>query len=291
MIDCYYYYYGGNIMSNKYKTFSTKQNQSILTVTFDYPPVNIQGIPMINDLNILCTDLEQDKTVKVVVFESANPDFFIAHADVNMLQNMSTTPVPRDKVKLDDLALVLQRVSLLPQATIAKIEGYARGGGNELCLACDMRFASQSKAVFMHMEVGLGILPSGGGSARLAKIVGLGNALEFILSARDYDSSQAEKIGLVNKTLPDDQLCKYVDELASRISKFPAEAITACKRAIYASVDMPTSQALIEETYQLYQATSQTPAVKRFTQLAETNFQDSLENQRNFQSLLMTMQD
>lgn len=278
-------------MSNKYKTFSTKQNQSILTVTFDYPPVNIQGIPMINDLNILCTDLEQDKTVKVVVFESANPDFFIAHADVNMLQNMSTTPVPRDKVKLDDLALVLQRVSLLPQATIAKIEGYARGGGNELCLACDMRFASQSKAVFMHMEVGLGILPSGGGSARLAKIVGLGNALEFILSARDYDSSQAEKIGLVNKTLPDDQLCKYVDELASRISKFPAEAITACKRAIYASVDMPTSQALIEETYQLYQATSQTPAVKRFTQLAETNFQDSLENQRNFQSLLMTMQD
>lgn len=274
-----------------YKTFKTKQTGAIMTVTFDFPPINIQGLPMINDLDELATKLETDKTVKVVIFESANPEFFIAHADVNMLQNMSTIPVPREQVKLDNLARVLERISKLPQATIAQIEGYARGGGHELALACDMRFAARGKAIFMQMEVGMGILPSGGGSARLARQVGLGKALEIILGAKDFNADEAEAMGTINKALEPDKIGLYVLELATRISQFPSESIIACKRAIYASIDMPIEEALLEETYQLYQATSMTPAIKRFKYCAEVGVQENIPAEKNFQVGLMALQE
>ncbi len=229
--------------------------------------------------------------MKVVIFESANADFFIAHADVTMLQNMSTTPVERSVVQMEELACVLERISKVPQATIAKIEGYARGGGHEFALACDMRFAARGKAVFMQMEVGMGILPSGGGAARMARQVGLGKALEIILSARDFNADEAERPGTINKALDADKIGIYVYELANRIAQFPAEAITACKQTIYASVDLPIEEALKEETYWLYQATSKTPAVKRFATAAKTKLQDDLHNQKNFETLLMGMQE
>lgn len=278
-------------MNNTYKTFKTEEKEAILYVTFDYPPVNIQGVPMIADLNQLCECLETSSTIKVVVFQSANPEIFIAHTDIDMLKNLSTVPVPRDKVKLSPLQMALDRVSKLPQATIAKIEGMARGGGHEFALACDMRFAARGKAVFMQMEVGMGVLPCGGGSSRMARQAGLGNALEIILSAQDFGADEAEKFGTINRALDPDEITEYVDALATRISKFPKASIENCKKMVSASVEMTIDAALLEEAYYLYQCTSTTPAVKRFTKASETNFQNSLENQKNFEWLLMTMQD
>lgn len=275
---------------NQYTTFTTSQTGAILYVTFDYPPVNIQGVPMIGDINKLCDTLEQDRTIKVVVFQSANPEIFIAHTDIDMLQHLSTEPVPKDKAQLSPLQIANNRISKLPQATIAKIEGMARGGGHELALACDMRFAARGKAVFMQMEVGMGVLPCGGGSSRMARQAGLGRALEIILSAQDFGADEAELFGTINRALDPDKITEYVDKLATRISKFPSASIENCKKMVRASIDMPIDDALLNEAYYLYQCTSQTPAVKRFTQAAKTNFQDSLENQRNFESLLMTMQ-
>ena len=138
---------------DNYTTFKCEQNEGILTVTFDFPPVNVQGIPMIKDLDRLAEALEADRSVKVVVFQSAHPEIFVCHADTNFLKDMSTKAVSRDEVELLDLQKVLNRISTLPQATIAKIEGMARGGGHEFALACDMRFAARGKAVFMQMEV------------------------------------------------------------------------------------------------------------------------------------------
>lgn len=112
----------------------------------------------------------------------------------------------------------------------------------------------------------------------------------MILSARDFDANEAERIGLVNKTLDPDKIDSFVTELATRISKFPSESINACKKTIHKSVNTTTDDCLYEEAYELYQATSQTPAIKRFTNAYETDFQNSMENQRNFQSLLMNMQ-
>ncbi len=274
-----------------YQTFSLEKQGAVLYVTFDNPPINVQSIAMLDDLNALCDKLEGCKETKVVVFQSANEHFFVAHADITFLKDMSTKAVPRDKVELLYLQKVLERVSYLPQATIAKIEGYARGGGHEFALACDMRFAARGKAIFEQMEVGMGILPCGGGASRMARQAGLGNALEVILGARDFDADQAERIGTVNRALDANEIALFVTELADRIARFPSESITACKRAVYASIDKPIGEALKEEAYQLYQATSQTPAIKRFTTAYETDFQNDLDNQRNFASKLLEIQE
>ena len=247
-----------------FTTFNVVIDQAIAWVTFDYPPVNIQGLPMLADLDMLAQKLEADRSVKVVVFQSANPDIFVAHADTEFLKDMSGKGVARGEVQILDLQRVLERISKLPQASIAKIEGYARGGGHEFAQACDMRFAARGKAKFMQMEVGMGILPCGGGASRMARQAGLGVALEIILGARDFDADQAEAWGTINKALDPDEIGPHVEALASRIALWPAESINACKQAVHASIDQPIGDALKTEAYWLYQATSQTPALKRF---------------------------
>jgi enoyl-CoA hydratase/carnithine racemase len=274
-----------------YTTFNIVQSVGIMTVTFDNAPVNIQDIPMLDELNRLAETLENDRSVKVVVFQSAHPEIFIAHADTGFLKNISTTAVAKEDVRLLYLQEVLQRISALPQATIAKVEGFARGGGHEFMLACDMRFAARGKAKFMQMEVGMGILPCGGGASRMARQVGLGRALEIILSARDFDADQAQAYGTINQALDADKIGPYVDELANRIAQFPAESIEACKRVVYASIDLPIKSALKEEAYWLYQSMSKTPAQKRFQYADDNGAQNDIENQRNWDQLVMGIQD
>ncbi|MEM9555402.1 MAG: enoyl-CoA hydratase/isomerase family protein [Acidobacteriota bacterium] len=274
-----------------FTTFKAEQNEGVLTVTFDYPPVNVQGAPMLADLNTLAMRLERDRSTKVVVFQSAHPEIWVCHYDTELLKDMSTEAVSRDEAELLDLQSVLERISKVPQATIAKLEGFARGGGHEFALACDMRFAARGKFKFMQMEVGMGILPCGGGASRMARQVGLGRALEIILSARDFSADEAEAYGTVNKALDPDEIGEYVDTLAKRIAKFPAESINACKRAVYESIDKPIGEALKAEAYWLYQATSKTPAVKRFTIADEKGMEHDLENQRNWNELVMQVQE
>ncbi|MEZ8503149.1 enoyl-CoA hydratase/isomerase family protein [Vibrio splendidus] len=274
-----------------YTTFKAQAEDGILTVTFDFGTVNVQGQEMLADLNGLAMRLERDRDIKVVVFQSANPEVWVCHYDTNLLKDMSTEAVSREEAKLLDLQVVLERISKLPQATIAKLEGFARGGDHEFALACDMRFAARGKYKFMQMEVGMGILPCGGGASRMARQVGLGRALEIVLSARDFDADEAEAYGTINKALEPDEIGEYVDTLAKRISKFPAESINACKQAVYESIDKPIDEALKAEAYWLYQATSKTPAVKRFQIADEQGLEHDMENQRNWETLVMNVQD
>ena len=274
-----------------FATFNVRIENAVAWVTFDYPPVNIQGLPMLADLNRLAQKLEADNTVKVVVFQSALPEIFVAHADTNFLKDISGKAVSRDEVKLLDLQVVLERISKLPQATIAKIEGFARGGGHEFALACDMRFAARGKARFMQMEVGMGILPCGGGASRMARQVGLGRALEIVLGALDFDADQAEAYGTVNRALDADEIGPFVADLANRIALWPSESINATKQAVYESIDLPIEDALRAEAYWLYQATSQTPALKRFQWADEQGAQFDLENQRAWPDMLVKIQE
>lgn len=276
---------------DNFTTFNVKTENAIAWVTFDYPPVNVQGLPMLADLNSLAILLERDREVKVVVFQSAHPEIWVCHYDTNLLKDMSTEAVSREEAKLIDLQSVCERISKLPQATIAKLEGFARGGGHEFALACDMRFAARGKFKFMQMEVGMGILPCGGGASRMARQVGLGRALEIILSARDFSADEAEAYGTINKALEPDEIGSYVDKLANRIAKFPAESINACKQAVYESIDKPIHEALKAEAYWLYQATSKTAAVKRFTIADEKGLEHDIENQRNWNDLVMKVQE
>ena len=276
---------------DSFTTFSVQTENAVAWVTFDYPPVNIQGLAMLADLNNLAQKLEADSTVKVVVFQSAHPEIFVAHADTSFLKDMSGKAVARDEVKLLDLQVVLERISKLPQATIAKIEGFARGGGHEFALACDMRFAARGKARFMQMEVGMGILPCGGGASRMARQVGLGRALEIVLGARDFDADQAEAYGTINRALDADEIGPFVEDLAKRIALWPSESINATKQAVYASIDLPIAEALREEAYWLYQATSQTPALKRFKWADEQGAEFDMDNQRVWPDMLVKIQD
>ncbi|WP_316506217.1 enoyl-CoA hydratase/isomerase family protein [Nitrosopumilus sp.] len=273
-----------------FTTFNVKIENAVAWVTFDYPSVNIQGIPMLKDLNGLANALEQDSNVKVVVFQSSNPEIFVAHADTDFLKDMSTTAISRDKVELLDLQTTLERISKLPQATIAKIEGFARGGGHEFALACDMRFAARRKAKFMQMEVAMGILPCGGGASRMTRQVGLGRALEIILSAKDFDADTAEEYGTINKALDPEEIGPHVEALANRIAHWPAASINACKQAAYASIDMTIEDSLKEEAYWLYQALSKTPGQKRFQYANDNKAQFDMNNQRNWNNLVIDIQ-
>ena len=274
-----------------YTTMKAEADGGVLTVTIDFPPVNLQGEEMLADLNRLALRLERDRQIKVVVFQSAHPEIWVCHYDTNLLKDMSTEAVSRDEAALLDLQAVLERISRLPQATIAKLEGVARGGGHEFALACDMRFAARGKFKFMQIEVGMGILPCGGGASRMARQVGLGRALEIVLSGRDFTADEAEAFGTINRALEPDEIGDFVDTLARRIAQFPAESINACKQTVYESIDRPIDEALKAEAYWLYQATSKTPAIKRFTIADEKGMQYDLENQRHWNELVMGVQE
>src|SRR5580704_3741162 len=193
-------------------------------VTFNNPPINMFVPTTIVELGALMTDLEADPSVKVVVFQSANPDFFVAHLDVaKAAERPEALGLWRDFVL---------RLSSAPVVSIAKIRGRARGIGNEFVLACDMRFASRQSALFANPEVGVGLVPGGGALEWLPRLVGRSRALEIVLSGDDFDADIAERYGWVNRTLDDDELDWFVDALVRRLASFDHETLAAAKAQI-----------------------------------------------------------
>jgi enoyl-CoA hydratase/carnithine racemase len=170
------------------------------------------------------TDIEADPSVKVVVFQSANPDFFIAHLDVaKAAERPEALGLWRDFVL---------RLSSAPVVSIAKIRGRTRGIGNEFVLACDMRFASRQSALFGNPEVGVGLVAGGGALEWLPRLVGRSRALEIVLSGDDFDADIAERYGWVNRTLDDSDLDSFVDTLVRRLASFDRETLAAAKAQI-----------------------------------------------------------
>ena len=194
------------------------------TVTFSNPPINMFVPATIVELRALMTDLEADSSAKVVVFQSANPDFFVAHLDVaKAAERPETLNLWRDFVL---------RLSSTPVVSIAKIRGRARGIGNEFVLACDMRFASRQSALFGQPEIGVGLVPGGGALEWLPRLVGRSRALEIVLSGDDFDADIAERYGWVNRTLDDDDLDSFVDTLVRRLTSFDRETLAAAKAQV-----------------------------------------------------------
>src|ERR1700733_5258310 len=205
------------------------------TISFNNPPINMFVPSTIVELGALMTDLEADPSVKVVVFQSANPDFFIAHLDV-------AKAAERPEVLGLWREFVL-RLSSTPVVSIAKIRGRTRGIGNEFVLACDMRFASRQRALFGNPEVGVGLVPGGGAMEWLPRLVGRSRALEIVLSGDDFDADIAERYGWVNRTLDDDGLDAFVEALVRRLTSFDRAALAAAKAQIN-RVGMPSAAEL-----------------------------------------------
>lgn len=206
----------------------------VATLTIDHPPLNLLDLTLIGELDRAGSALEADPAVRVVVLRSANPDFFIAHADVTLIQQLPTTPPPRPTA-LGPFHRMVDRFRTMPKATIGVIEGIARGGGSELLLSLDMRFAALGRAVLAQPEVALGIIPGGSGTQRLPRLVGRARALEIILGCDDVPADLAEQWGYVNRALPPAALGPFVDRLAARIASFPAGAIALAKAAVDAA--------------------------------------------------------
>jgi enoyl-CoA hydratase/carnithine racemase len=210
-------------------------------VTFDNPPFNLFGPETIPQLNTVITGIETDPKVKVVVFQSAVPGFFLTHYDF-VPPLSSTTSIPPGVTGLPALPDMLVRLSRAPVVSIVSIRGRTTGVGGELSLASDMRFASREKAVLSQWEIGAGLVPGGGPMARLPRLIGRGRALEILLSGEDISGELAERYGYVNRSLPDAELDPFVDALARRIAGFDKQAVAAIKRL----VDIPTLPSDVE---------------------------------------------
>lgn len=249
-------------MAYNYDKLDVVSAAGVLTVTINNPPVNVMTPALYQNLVDLTREVEVDEAIKVVVFDSADPDFFIAHFDV---ETILTFPVDQPAVKnpaSSDFHLMCERVRTMPKATIVKMAGRAGGGGNEFAASCDMRFGLRGKTVINQMEVALGILPGGTGTQRLPRLVGRGRALEICLGSDDIDAETAEQWGYLNRIFDTGgDLDRFVDTLAKRIASWPAEAIALCKASIN-NEEMPLGEGLLEEAH-LFQQTLRTDGAQR----------------------------
>ncbi|MES2149313.1 MAG: enoyl-CoA hydratase/isomerase family protein [Pseudomonadota bacterium] len=214
-----------------FNTLTMNVAAGVARVTFNYGEINLMDMAMLVDLDRAGQMLESDPAVKVVVLQSANPDFFVAHADVTLIQQLPPAPAPREE-KLGQVHAIVDRFRTMSKVTIAKIEGRCRGGGSELALACDMRFAAIGRAFLGQPEVGIGLLPGAGGTVYLPRLAGRSRALEAILGCADFSAETAERYGWINRALPANEIGMFVDALAARIAGFPAETLVLAKQAV-----------------------------------------------------------
>jgi enoyl-CoA hydratase/carnithine racemase len=197
-------------------------------VTFDHPPINTITATTVAELAELVELIEHDPDLNVVVFDSANPDFYLAHYDTEH-DPARTAALGVGPTGMHAWLDLLVRLSRAPVLSIASIRGRARGAGSEFVLACDLRFASRENAVLGQFEVGTGVVPGGGPMARLSRLVGRGRALEILLVADDLDGPRAERYGYVNRLIADDRLDDEVDAIAARVARFDHDALARTK--------------------------------------------------------------
>jgi enoyl-CoA hydratase/carnithine racemase len=205
-----------------------RRSPSYWRVTFDHPPINTITATTVAELAELVDLIEDDGALNVVVFDSANPDFFLAHYDTEN-DPTRTASMPAGPTGMHPWLDLMARLSRAPVVSIAAIRGRARGAGSEFVLACDLRFASRENTLLGQFEVGAGFTPGGGPMARLSRLAGRGRALEIVLVADDLDGPRAEQYGYVNRVIADIELDAEVDAIASRVALFDHDAIARTK--------------------------------------------------------------
>src|ERR1700733_12293577 len=241
---------------------------------FDYPPFNIVDATIFEGLQDLLSQMSANPSLRVVVFESANPDFYLSHFDLTgKLGNIMTAVGPSGLPILMDTFVRLTRSAVV---SIAKIRGCVRGASSEFVLACDMRFASRENTRLGQPEVGVGVHPGGGGAERLPHLVGRGRALEIVLSGNDFDGDTAERYGYVNRALPDAELDGFVDALARRIASFDRRAIVAAKNLVN-DVSLPSADRLLDALNSFQTALTWPETQRRVKALFERGLQQDVD--------------
>lgn len=248
-----------------YSLIRIESAKHIVTAIVDNPPLNVITLPLYAELVRFSKELEADDDALVLVMKSADPDFFLAHFDVEALIGMPTDG-PAVRGASNEYHAMCERFRTMGKATIAQIEGRVGGGGSELVASFDMRFGVKGKTKISQMEVAVGILPGGTGTQRWPRLVGRGRALEAILGCIDLDAETAERWGYLNRAFEAHEIGPYVEWLAGRIASFPAPAVRLAKQAVDASA-LPVAEGLAEEGY-LFQLLMREPsaqeAMRRF---------------------------
>ena len=257
-------------------------------VLFDYPPFNILDATIFEGLQDLLVRMDTSQSLRVVVFESANSDFYLAHFDLTGKTGNITTAVGPSGLPI--LMDTFVRLTKSPIVSIAKIRGRARGVSSEFLLACDMRFASRENTALAQVEVGSGVHPGGGGTERLPPLVGRGRALEIVLGSNDFDGETAERYGYVNRALPDKELDGFVDALARRIASFDRRPIAAAKKLIN-DVSLPTAQSLLDALTSFTTALTWPEAQQRFQALFKRGWNQPGDMENRYSELLGTLMD
>src|SRR6202166_3655001 len=255
-------------------------------VVFDYPPFNVMDGTMFQSLQDLLARMDASRTLRVVVFESAIPDFYLAHFDLtgklgNVMSGVGPTGLP---VLLDTFV----RLTKSPAVSIAKIRGCVRGVSSEFVLACDMRFASRENMRLGQPEVAVGLHPGGGGTERLPHLVGRGRALEIVLGGNDFDGDTAERYGYVNRALADAELDGFVDALARRIASFDRRAIAAAKSLVN-QVSLPSADRLLDAITSFETALMWPEARQRIKALLERGLQREVDFENRCPEVLGTL--
>ena len=230
-----------------YKCFKIRMDRGVAFATIDHPPMNVLDVELLLEIDRIGQEIEADPKVKVVVFNSADHDYFVARGDVVAILGLPDQVPPKSNT-IGFVHAIMDRFRTMPKVSIAKLEGRARGGGSEFALALDMRFAAAGRAIVSQPEVAMGIIPGAGGTQQLPRLVGRARALEIILGCDDFPAELAERYGYINRTLPPRELGPFVDRLAYRIASFPDEAIRLAKAAVNAA-DLPIVEGFIEEAH------------------------------------------
>ncbi|KAJ6533628.1 ClpP/crotonase-like domain-containing protein [Mycena capillaripes] len=264
-----------------YGTLQTTKSSGVMNVVINntYSSINLFDQYFQSDLaNLIETLQANDTDIRVVVFSSANSEFFLSHVDFNLLTPGHESPLPLFDPGFPNMlfaSALLWNITELPQATIAVIEGVsvlvaltspcARGGGNEFLMSCDMRFSSTSPSVLLsQLETSLGVPPGFGGDMYLAKQIGRGRAFEYVLSAVDIDARTAERVGWINRAFGTaEELYTYVQALADRIARFPPAGIVGAKQGINA-VSRPSMDVIVRDSQDIVLRLSRASAVQDF---------------------------
>jgi enoyl-CoA hydratase/carnithine racemase len=253
-----------------YQRLSVRVEAGVAWATIDNPPINLIDRVLYADLRRFAGEVEADESVGAVVLQSANPEFFIAHFDVEqILRFPAEGEAPRSE-ELNPFHVMCERFRTMPKATIAKVAGRVGGGGSELASSCDMRFGLLGRTIVNQMEVPIGILPGGTGTQRLPRLMGRGRALEVILGGIDLDAETAERWGYLNRAFGSEAgLDAYVDGLARRIASFPRSAVALAKAATLGA-EPDWRAGLVEEDHlfqRLLRTDEAAPAMRRFLEL------------------------
>jgi enoyl-CoA hydratase/carnithine racemase len=237
------------VQYSDYHCFQFKfEDSGVVFVSINHPPINLLDEVLSQEFDRLGRELEVDENVRVVVLQSALSDFFIAHSGLGRIAAAPKTVSATRAFRLTQT--IGERLRNMPKVTIAKIEGRARGGGNEIALAVDMCFAAVGKAIFGQPEVAVGLVPGGGSTQRLPRLVGRGRALEVLLGCDDFSAEMAERYGYINRALPADELTPFVERLAHRIASFPAHTIGHVKAAVDQGAFASLAEGLLVEAHQ-----------------------------------------